>query len=151
MAGFTNKGKTNILAEVFRGATLPTNFYVALMTSADVPDADTNVFSDLTEIAAGNGYTTGGYQLTPNDTDFDTLTEDDANDYGAVEIKDVSWVAAGGSIPDSGDGARYAILIDDNAVIANREVWAWWDLATDQSVVVGDTLLLKDLELRITE
>ncbi len=151
MAGFTNKGKANILAAVFRGATIPTNFYVALMKADDVPDADTNVFSDLTEIAAGNGYTTGGFQLTPNDTDFDTLTENDADNYGAVEIKNVAWTATGGPIPSAGDGARYAILTDDNGVVANREVWDWWDLATDQSVIEDDILLLEDLELRITE
>ena len=60
----TNRGKYNFLAWLFRGVTPPTNFYVALVTSATAPTADTNTFSELTEIAAGNGYTTGGYSLT---------------------------------------------------------------------------------------
>lgn len=58
---------------------IPTNLYVALVTSANVPDADTNILSDLTEITAGNGYTSGGFQLDMNSTDFDVITEDDTN------------------------------------------------------------------------
>ena len=145
----TNKGKYNLLDIVFRGATPPTNFYVALVTSANTPTADTNTLSDLTEIAAGNGYTSGGYQLSRNSTDFDTLTENDTDDRGEIEIKDVVWTASGGAIPGSGNGARYAVLLDDNGTVANREVLAWWDLTSDRSVSSGQTLTLQDLELRL--
>jgi hypothetical protein len=151
MAGWTNKGKYRALGWVFRGDTIPTNFYVALVTSATAPNADTNTLSDLTEIAAGNGYTTGGYQLTPNSTDFDTHTEDDTNDRALVQIKDVVWTASGGNIPASGNGARYAVLLDDNATVANREVLAYWDLSSDRTVSDGQTLTLQDCELRLTE
>jgi hypothetical protein len=151
MAGWTNKGKMSILDAYFRNNGAPTNFYVALVTSATAPDADTNLMSDLTEIAAGNGYTSGGYQLTRNATDFDTLTEDDNNDRGLVQIKDVVWTASGGSIPGSGDGARYAVLTDDNVTVASREIYAYWDLSSDRQVSDGQTLTLQDLELRINE
>ena len=151
MAGWTNKGKYRALGGVFRGDTIPTNFYVALVTSAIAPDADTNTLSDLTEIAAGNGYTAGGYSLTPGSTDFDVHTEDDANDRGRVQIKDVVWTAAGGAIPASGDGARYAVLLDDNATPADREVLAYWDLAADRSISDGQTLTLQNCEIRVNE
>lgn len=151
MAGWTNKGKAAILDSYFRATGTPTNFYIALVTSATAPTADTNTFSELTEIASGNGYTTGGYQLSRNSTDFDALTENDTNDRGEIQVKDVVWTASGGSIPTSGNGARYAVLLDDNATIANREVLAYWDLTSDRSVSDGQTLTLQNCELRLTE
>lgn len=149
-SGWTNKGKAHVLGITFRNATEKTNYYIALVTSAAAPTADTNTLSQLTEITAGNGYTTGGYQLTPNTTDFDTLTEDDSGDKGAVLLKDIVWTASGGSIPGSGSGARYACLIDDNATVGSREVYAWWDLTSDRTVSTDQTLTLQDLELDIT-
>lgn len=151
MAGWTNKGKWRVLGWSFLGQTLPANFYVALVTSATAPTADTNTLADLTEIATGNGYSAGGFSLTPGGTDFDTHTEDDTGDIGLVEIKDVAWTASGGSIPDSGNGARYAVLTDDNGTVANREVLAYWDLTSDRSVNDGGTITLQDLTLRIKE
>ncbi len=151
MAGMTNRGKYWTLDWVFRGATLPTNYYVALVTSASAPTADTDTLSQLTEIATGNGYTTGGYSLTPNGTDFDTLTEVDASDRADIQIKDVTWSAAGGSIPDTGDGARYAVLTDDNGTVGNRIIVGWWDLVSDRTVSNGQDLTLQDLELRLQE
>jgi len=146
---FTNKGKYRMLGAIFRGETLPVNFHVALVTSATVPDADTNTLSDLTEIANGQGYTTGGYQLSKNSTDFDVWTEDDDNDRGLIQVKDIGWTASGVALPASGDGARYAVLLDANATVANREVWAWWDLSSDRAVSDGQTLTLQNLELRL--
>ncbi len=149
-SGITNKGKYKLLDWVFRGTALPTNFYVALITSAVAPTVDTNTFSELTEIAAGNGYTAGGISLTKNSTDFDTLTEDDSGDKGLVQIKDLVWTASGGTLPGSGDGARYAILTDDNATQGSRLVIAWWDLVSDRSVSTGQTLTLQNCELDLT-
>lgn len=149
LQGLTNRGVYRLLGIAFRNETPPSNFYVALATAAAAPTADTNVFSTLTEVAAGNGYTTGGYQLTPNSTDFDTWTEDDANDEAYVRIKDVAWTASGGTLPASGSGARYAVLLDDNGTVANREVWAWWDLETARQVSDGQQLTLQDLELAV--
>lgn len=151
MAGMTNRGKYWTLDWVFRGAVLPTNYYVGLVTSAVAPTADINTFGELTEITAGNGYTTGGYSLTPNGTDFDVLTEDDANDRADMQIKDVVWTASTGPIPSAGGGARYAVLLDDNGTVGSRIVIGWWDLTTDRSVSDGQTLTLQDLELRLQE
>lgn len=153
MAGWTNKGKFQFLNWILRSAdsTPPTNFYIALVKSGSVPDADTNLMSDLSEVAAGNGYTAGGYSLTKNSVDFDVINEDDANDRGDIQIKDVVWTASGGSLPSSGSGARYAVLTDDDGTVDNREVYAYWDLSSDRSVSDTQTLTLQNLELRINE
>lgn len=147
---WTNRGYLRTLDAIFRGAALPTNFYVMLVTAATVPDPDTNLVSELTEIAAGNGYTTGGFQLARNATDFDSLTEQDDDDRAAIQMKDVTWDASGGDIPPSGDDARYAIIVDDNGTIADREVWAFWDLGGNTSATDGDSITLQDLTLRLT-
>jgi len=151
VVGWTNRGKYTALDLIFRGGTIPTNFYVALVTSAVAPGPDINTFGELTEIADGNGYTTGGYQLTPNATDFDVINEDDTNDLAKIQIKDIVWTASGGPIPASGSGARYAVLLDDNATVGSRLVLAYWDLTSDRSVSDGQTLTLQDCEMRITE
>lgn len=149
-SGITNRCRFKMLDWVFRGATLPTNYYVALCTSAATPTVDTNTFSELTEIAAGNGYTAGGISLTKNSTDFDVLTEDDATDKGYIQIKDLTWTASGGSLPASGNGARWAVLTDDNATQGSRLVLAWFDLVSDRSVSVGQPLTLQNCEVDVT-
>lgn len=151
MPGWTNRFKFKMFDWVFRGTALPTNFYVALFTSAVAPVASTNTKSELTEIANGNGYTTGGIQLTKNSTDFDVLTEDDTNNRALIQIKDLVWTASGGPIPASGNGARYASLTDDNATQGSREIYTGWDLTADRSVSVGQTLTLQNAELRIND
>ena|ERR1700758_57614 len=147
MAGWTNRGKDKILDLCFRAAAAPTNFYVALITSAVAPTSATTTFGALTEIANGNGYTTGGYSTARNSTDWDTLTEGATT---LIQLKDIVWTASVGNLPGSGNGARYAVLLDDNATIANRLVYAYWDLTSDRTVSVGQTLTLQNLELDLT-
>jgi len=148
---WTNRGKYLLLGWSFPRVALPTNFYVALVTDAVEPTVDINTLGQLTQIATGNGYTDGGYQLTPNDTDFDVLTEDDSGDKALVQVKDIVWTASGGSIPDSGDGARYAVLTDDNGTVANRQVIAVWDLESARSCTDGHAITLEDCELQSIE
>ena len=147
----TNRGKYLILQEFFRNPTEFTTLYIALITSAAAPTVDTNTFSELTEIAAGNGYTAGGISLSRNSTDFDTLTEDDSGNLASIQIRDVVWTASGGTLPGSGNGARYAILTDDNGTQGSRQVIAYWDLTSDRSVSSGQTLTLQNCEIRLTE
>lgn len=151
MAGVTNRGKVRIADIVFRAASPPTNFYLALVTSATAPTADTNLMSDLTEIAAGNGYTSGGISLARNSTDFDVLTEDDTNDYAELQIKDITWTASGGDLPASGSGARYAVLTNDNGTVSLRDVWSYFDLVSARSVSTGQALTLQNCTLRLAE
>lgn len=151
MAGWTNRGKYLALGVFFRGVTAPTTFYMALVTSAAAPGADTNTLSELTEIASGNGYTAGGLAVARNATDFDVYTEDDANDRALIQIKDLVWTASGGTLPASGGGARYAVLVTDEGTVGNRQIVGSFDLISDRSVSSGQTLTLQDCEFRLTE
>lgn len=150
MAGWTNRGKYNTLNIKYRNAAEPTNYYMALFTSATAPTADLNTKGELTEIPSGNGYTTGGISLNRDSTDFDVLTEDDGNDRALIQIKDLVWTASGGSLPSSG-AARYAALTDDNATQGSREVDTYFDLVSDRVVSVGQTLTLQNCEIRLNE
>ena len=120
--------------------------------TATSPTVDTNLWSDLSgqEIATGNGYTANGISVARNTTDWDVLTEDDANDRAFVQLKNLVWTAGGGPIPSSGAGARYAVLMDDNATPANRDVLAVFDLGSDRAISDGQTLSLIDCERRDT-
>mgnify|MGYP005828908397 CR=1 FL=1 len=150
MAGATNRGKYIWAGVVFRGETLTTKYYIALVT--DTPDQDTNVFSDLTEIATGNGYSAGGFELTPGGTDFDLWSEiDGSTDVGRVQIKDVDFVASGGNIPASGDGALFAVLLNHHATPASRDVLAYWSLSSARTVSDSQTLSLNDLQIDFAE
>jgi len=151
MAGWTNKAKFVIMGSYFRAVAAPTTFYLALFTSATAPDADINTKSQLTEIASGQGYTTGGIAVARNSTDFDVLTEDDTNDRAFIQLKDEVWTASGGNLPASGNGARYACLTDDNATQGSREVLIYWDLISDRTISNGQTLTLQNCEARINE
>jgi hypothetical protein len=150
MAGFTNRGK-NLLLKAFFNTAAPTNIFAALVTSAVAPTVDTNTLGELTEIANGNGYTAGGMQLARNATDFPSLAENDATDIANILVKNLVWTAATGNLPASGNGARYCVLVDDNATPASRQVIAWFDLTADRTVSVGQTLTVQNAELRLTE
>lgn len=149
-SGMTNKGKALILGYVFRAQTLPTNYYLALCTGASTPTVDTNTLSDLTQIAVGNGYTTGGYQLTPGATDFSTLTEDDTNDKGILGMKEIIWTASGGNMPSSGSGARWAVLTDDNATQGSRNILGWYDLGADRTISDSQQLKISGCGINLT-
>ena len=148
---WTNRGKFLLLSWAFPRVAMPTNYYVALVTDAVAPTVDINTLGELTEIADGNGYTEGGYQLTPNDTDFDTTTEDDALDKALCQIKDIVWTAVAGPIPSAGDGAKYAVLTDDNITVGSRQVIAAWDLISARSCTATHSITLQDCELRAIE
>lgn len=147
MAGVTNRGKYSLLNWAFRAATRPTNYYIALATSAAAPTADTNTLSELTQVGSGTGYTTNGQSLTPNATDFDVLTEDDTNDRALIQLRDITWTASGGNL----GAARYAALTDDNATPASRIIVNWWDLSSDRTVSDGQSLILQNCEIRIND
>ena len=143
MAGFTNKGKAKILRAFFKSESKPTYVYIYLVTGDDVPDADTNTLSDLTEIPE----TGKQVQLSFGTTDFDTSTadsEDDTGNRGVMQIKDIE---VAGAIT----GAAYVVLTDDNVTEDDREVWAFWFLGSVRSVDSGETLKISNLEFNLLE
>ena len=146
MAGFTNKGKYRLL-ETLRGVSLPTNMYVALCTSAAAPTQDSDTLSEMTQIGTSTGYTSGGLAVAISTAGFTAIVEDDTNDDSELTIKDLVWTASGGTL----GAARYAVLTDDNATEDDREIWAYYDLGSDQSASSGQTLTLSGFILKLAE
>ena len=141
-----------MLDTYFRGAAISgSGFAVFLATSAVTPTQDSNVKTDVTEIATGDGYSAGGINVNRDSTDFDVLTEDDTNDWALVQIKDLVWTASGGPIPASGNGARWALLTDRNATVGSRLILAYFDLISDRTVSDGQSITLQNIECRLTE
>ncbi len=147
---WTNRGAYLALGVFFRDAPAPGGFYAALYTGAVAPDQDRHTNADMTEIAAGNGYTSGGAAVARSAIGFDVYTEDDTNNRAFMQCTDIAWTASGGPIPASGGGARYMGLTDDDATIANRQIVGIFDLLADRQVSDGQTLTIQDAEFRLT-
>lgn len=101
---------------------------VALTNAAPSTSSDTQ-YSDLTEIAAGNGYTTGGV----------AATVDSSSQTGGVYtlvLSGISWTASGGDIAAN----RYAVLYNDTA--SNKELIAVADLGVSAVIPDGTTFPL---------
>lgn len=91
------------------------------------PVATNTTAADLTEIAAGNGYTAGGTAATISSSSQTSGT------YKLV-LADVVFTASGGAIASS----RYAVL---NNSTANKLV-GWWDRGSSVSPADGETLTI---------
>jgi hypothetical protein len=98
---------------------------VALSNTA--PNAAThNVLADVTEIAAGNGYTAGGAD-TQNATSR-------AGAVTSVTGVDVTWTASGGTIGPF----RYVILYNDTPTSPADPLIGWWDYGSAVTLQIGE-------------
>ncbi len=97
-----------------------------VMLSNTAPNAATHaVRADVTEIGAGNGYSSGGSAATNVGTrSTTTLT---------VAGTTVVFTASGGTIGPF----RYAILYNDTPVAPTDPLIAWWDYGS--SITLNDT------------
>ena len=100
------------------------------MLSNVAPVAGNSVKVDLTDIAAGNGYTAGGHTV-PN------------NDYS--QVGGVAKLTGDPTIITAAAGnigpARYAILYNDTAV--NDELVGWYDYGSAFTLLDGEALTIK--------
>jgi hypothetical protein len=96
-------------------------FKVVLTNTA--PVATNTILSNITQVASGNGYTTGGITTTQ------TLT----NTTGTEKLvcTNVVWTASGGTMGPF----RYAVLY--NSTAASGNLIAWWDYGS--SVTLNPT------------
>jgi hypothetical protein len=87
---------------------LASNTLKVALTNTAPSKASNTVYTDLTEIAAGNGYATGGVTATI------TSSSQTAGVYTLI-LSAITWTAAGGDIAAN----RYAVLYNDTAAAKN--------------------------------
>jgi len=90
------------------------------------PVATNTVLANITQIANGNGYTTGGTQATI------TTSEQTSGTYKLV-LADVTFTASGGSIAQF----RYAVLYNDTA--SNDELIGYYDYGAEVNITTGNS------------
>lgn len=98
-----------------------------IMLTNSAPVATNTVLADLTEIAAGNGYTAGGAD-TQNDLSETTGT-------ATVSAVDVTWTASGGPIGPF----RYVALYNDTPTSPADPLIAWWDYGSNLTLADGES------------
>lgn len=96
---------------------------VALTNTA--PVATNTVLANITQVANGNGYTTGGTAATISSSAQTSGT------YKLV-LADVVFTATGSLGP-----FRYAVLYNDTAT--NDELIGWWDYGSSITLASGET------------
>ncbi len=104
-------------------------FKVALTNSA--PVATNTVLADITQIGAGNGYTTGG-----NTT---TITLSETAGTTTVQGTQVVFTASGGTMATF----RYWVLYNDSSTSPADALIAWWDNGSTVSLADGESFTIK--------
>lgn len=100
-------------------------FKVALASDAPNVSTDATV-SDITQVANGNGYTTGGEDSQNDSTrSSGTVTE---------TAVDITWTASGSFGP-----FRYAVRYDDTPVSPADPLLNYWDYGSDLTLASGET------------
>jgi len=91
------------------------------------PNATDNIKTDISEIAAGNGYTTGG------NTAAVVSSAQTSGVYKLVLSDPATWTASGGAMGTF----RYAVLY--NASAGNNELIGYWDYGSAVTLADGDS------------
>lgn len=97
-----------------------------VMLSNVAPVATNAIKTDITEIAAGNGYSAGGTAATL------TSSSQTSGLYKLI-LQNVTFTASGGSISTF----RYAVLY--NSTPANGNLIGWWDYGTTLAITTGNS------------
>jgi hypothetical protein len=100
-----------------------------VMLTNTAPVAANSVRADLTEIAAGNGYTAGGAAASV------TSSAQTSGTYKLV-LGDVVITASGGSIGPF----RYAVLYNDTPTSPADPVIGWWDYGSALTLANGESI-----------
>jgi len=104
-------------------------YKIALSNTA--PVATNTVLADITEISAGNGYTSGGSTTT--------ITVAEVTGTTTVSGTEVVFTASGGSIGPF----RYVVLYNDTTSSPNKPLVAWWDYGSSITLADGETFTVK--------
>jgi len=117
-------------------------FKIILMDTGFTFNKDTHHdYGDVSgsELASGNGYSTGGNTLGGV-----AVTEDDTDDRTEITWNNSSWTASGGNIgPTPG-----AIILDDTH--ASDIIVGYIDFGGEQTQADGGTCTISNIEVRIS-
>ena len=108
---------------------LQTDALKIMLVNSPAPVATNAVKADLTEIAAGNGYSAGGTVVNITGSVQTSGTYKLTGD-------DVVYTAAGGSIGP----LRYAVLYDDTPSSPAKPLIGWFDYGSSITLLNGETL-----------
>lgn len=95
------------------------------MLTNTAPSATNNVYSDISEIAAGNGYTTGGLSIAT------TSSSQTGGLYALLLAASSSVLNATGPIPPF----RYVVLYD---TVGSKCLIGWFDYGSVINLTTGD-------------
>ena len=98
-----------------------------ILLTLTAPVAANTVKADLTEIAAGNGYTAGGADAQ--------CTYSQTSGTGNLAGTDIVFTASGGSIGPF----RYAVLYNDTPTSPADPLIGWWDYGSSITLLTGET------------
>lgn len=98
-----------------------------VMLTNVAPVATNSVKADLTEIAAGNGYTAGGTVTS--------VTHSRSGGTSKITGTDVVFTASGGTIGPF----RYAVWYDDTPTSPADPLISWWDYGSSVTLNSGET------------
>ncbi len=104
---------------------LDTDVLKIMLSNTAVLNTNT-IKANITEIAAGNGYTAGG-------TDAAGVYSETPAGTGSLTCTDVVWTAAAGTIGPF----RYVVLYNDTTAAPVKPLIGWWDYGS--SITLADT------------
>lgn len=110
---------------------LDTHTFKAVLTNTAPTGGTDTVLADITQIANGNGYTTGGQALG-------TITWSETAAGSGIfrwNLADFSWIASAGNIGPF----RYVVIYDDTPTSPADPLVGRWDYGTALTVTDGST------------
>lgn len=119
------------VADVHNGAHNLGSNSLKIMLTNTAPVASNAVKADITEIAAGNGYTAGGVTFTVSSS------SQTAGTYRLIG-NDPVITASGGSIGPF----RYAVLYNDTQTSPAKPLIGWLDYGSSITLTTGESLTI---------
>lgn len=109
-----------------------TDTYKVCLVNSPAPLSTNTALANLTQIAAGNGYTSGGTATT--------ITVSETSGTTTVNGTQVVFTASGGSIGPF----QYVVLYNDTTTTpVNKPLVGWWDYGSQITLADGETFTVK--------